>query len=83
MSKGQRIVLILGAIGVLHSSMVPPVSQGEDYVCRYHEFVERHGLFTRGYEVANGDVTALVSEYGVILAVTAIVYLALGLSRKG
>ena len=39
-------------------------------------------IFTRGYEVANADVVALMSEYGVILALTAIVYQLLGLARR-
>lgn len=82
MNKAQRFVLIFGAIGVLHSSMVPPVEQGDDGVCRYHQFVERSGLFTREYDVAAGDPVALLSEYGVLLAVTAIVFLALGFQRK-
>lgn len=82
MSKSQRMVLIFAATGILHSSMVPPVAQGEEYVCRYHEFVERQWLFTRGYDAANADLVALLSEYGVILATAAIVYLALGLLRE-
>jgi hypothetical protein len=32
-----------------------------------------------GYEIANSDVVALLSEYGMIGAVAAILYLALGL----
>ena len=74
----QRIVLLLAALGTLHSSMVPPVVQGEDYVCRYAEFVARPGLFTRGYEAANADLVALLSEYGVILSAAALLVLLLG-----
>jgi hypothetical protein len=81
MSTAQRIVLIVGATGILHSSMVPPVVQGDDEVCRYHEFVVRGWPFTRGYDVANADLAALVSEYGMILAAVALVYLLLGLFR--
>jgi len=82
MSKAQRVVLMVGSICILHSSMVPPVAQGEDYVCRYHEFVERHWPFTRGYDVANADLVALLSEFGLIIAVTAVAYHALGLTRR-
>ena len=82
MSKSQRIVLMIAATGVLHTSMVPPVAQGGEYVCRYHEFVERQWPFTRGYDAANADPVALLSEYGMILATAAILYLALGLLRK-
>ena len=78
MSKPQRIVVLLGAVCVLHSSMVPPVMQAGDYVCRYHEFVERHWPFTRGYEVADADLSALFSEYGMIVATGVIVYSLLG-----
>jgi len=80
-TKPQRIVLILGAVGILHSSMVPTVTQGAEAVCRYHEFLGRGWPFTRGYDVANADLVALLSEYGMIVAVTAIVVLALGLFR--
>jgi len=83
MNKSQRIVLILAATGILHSSMVPPVAQGAEDVCRYHEFVERQLPFTRGYEVANADIVALVAEYGIIAAVAAIVYLVLGFASRG
>lgn len=82
MSKAQRIVLMLGFTGILHSSMVPPVAQGTELACRYHEFVVRRGLFTRGYDVAGGDLVAFLSELGVIVAATALVYHALGLARR-
>lgn len=82
MTKAQRVVLLIGAICILHSSMVPPVSQAESSTCRYHEFVERQLPFTRGYGVVDSDVVALLTEYGMILSVGAIVFLALGLIRK-
>ncbi len=82
MSRGQRVALILGAVGLLHTSMVPPVTQGDVEVCRYHEFIERNWLFTRGYEVANADTAALLSEYGLIVASTAIVTLGLGFKQR-
>lgn len=52
MTLAQRIILLLGLTGILHSSMVPPVRQGAELVCRYHEFTERALPFTRGYGVA-------------------------------
>ena len=81
-SRAQRLVLIAAAIGILHSSMVPPVQQGEIPACRYHEFVERSLPFTRGYGVSDADLVALLSEYGMILSAAAILYFALGLARK-
>lgn len=77
----QRGVLLAAALGILHSSMVPPVVQGGEYVCRYAQFVERRGLFTRGYDTAGADVVALLSEYGVILSAAAILCLLLGFGR--
>lgn len=82
MSKLQRIVLILGSIGILHSSMVPPVSQLESATCRYHEFVERSLFFTKEYGVNQGDLPALVSEYGIVLSVTLSAFLIAGALKK-
>jgi hypothetical protein len=82
MTMKQRIILILGGIGILHSSMVPPVSQLEAVTCRYHEFVERSLFFTRGYGVNHGDTVALISEYGIIVALTGIAYLIAGARKK-
>lgn len=82
MSPAQRIVLIIAAVGFLHSSMVPPVMQAGGYVCRYHEFVGRQWPYMRGYDVANADMTALLSEYGIIIAAATILILALGFLRK-
>jgi hypothetical protein len=82
MTLYQRGALILGAICVLHSSMVPPVAQVEGAVCRYHAFVERSFLFTRTYGVPNADVVALVTEYGVIISVFSITYLLLGMLKR-
>lgn len=82
MNGKQRGVVLVAALGVLHSSMVPPVAQGDGYVCRYAEFVARRGLFTRGYDTASADLVALVSEYGVIVAVAAILYLLFGIHRN-
>ncbi len=83
MTKPQRVVLIAGAVGVLHTSMVPPVAQYTNDVCRYAEFLDRGLPFTRTYAVANHDVAALLTEYGMIAAVTAVVFLVAGLFRKG
>ena len=82
MNIAQKIVLIIGSVGILHSSMVPPVSQLEGAVCRYHEFTERSLFFTKGYGINNGDVVALMSEFGIILSITAVSYLIAGLIRK-
>lgn len=82
MSKIRRVIVVLGAIGVLHSSMVPPISQISSETCRYHEFVERSLLFTRTYGVNHGDLPALLSEYGVILALTVIAYVVAGGFKK-
>ena len=82
MNMKQRIVLILGSIGFLHSSMVPPVAQVVAQTCRYHEFLERSWFFTRGYGVDRGDAVALASEYGVLAALTAIAFLIAGASKK-
>ena len=41
-------------IGLLHSSMVPPVLQVDTVTCRYHEFAERSLFFTRGYGINQG-----------------------------
>ena len=78
----QRIIVILGCIGILHSSMVPPVSQVDEVTCRYHEFVERSLFFTREYGVNHGDLVALLSELLVIVAVTGIAFLAVGFGKK-
>ena len=78
----QRIILLLGFIGILHSSMVPPVQQAVGGVCRYHQFMLRTWPFTRTYDVAGADVVALVSEYGIIVSVTCVVYLLAGLILK-
>lgn len=82
MKKKQRVILIVGCIGLLHSSMVPPVSQVEAVTCRYHEFVERSLFFTRGYGVNQGDAVALIPEFGIIAAITGIAFLAAGAFEK-
>ena len=82
MNIKQRIILIAGAIGMLHSSMVPPVMQGGGATCRYHEFVERSLFFTREYGVNNGDMVALVSEFGIVAAIASILFLLAGLMDR-
>lgn len=82
MNNSQRIVLIVAAIGWLHSSMVPPVVQAPGGTCRYHEFVERQWPYTLGYEVADADLAALVSEYGMLVAVAVTLFLVLGRFRR-
>ena len=82
MNVKQRIILILGGVGILHSSMVPPISQVDAVTCRYHEFVERALFFTREYGINRGDVVALISEFGIIAAVTWIAYHVVGAFDK-
>ena len=82
MTLVQRIVLLAGSIGILHTSMVPPIQQVGAAVCRYHEFTLRSWPFTRTYGFANADLVGLISEYGIILALTATVYLILGLLKS-
>lgn len=78
----QRVILVVGLTGILHSSMVPPVQQPEQSVCRYHAFTERSLPFTRTYDVLQGDLTALSSEYALIISATGILFLLAGLRRK-
>ena len=63
--------------------MVPPVVQEEDAVCRYHQFVERPWPFTRSYAAVDSDMAALHSEYGIIVGAGAVMFLLLGMTRKG
>ncbi len=82
MDRKQRIILIISGAGILHSSMVPPVSQVDAVTCRYHEFVERSLFFTRGYGVNHGDAVALISEFGIIAALTGVAFLVAGAFKK-
>ena len=50
------------------------LAQGGESIRRTHELVERRWPFTRDHEVANADLAALLSEYGMIVASTAVVY---------
>jgi hypothetical protein len=78
MKRLQRIVLWVAAIGIFHSSLVPPVKQDGDDLCRYHEFMERGWPFTREFGATGVDGIALLTEYGIILSLTALVYQAAG-----
>ena len=82
MNTVQRIIIIVGSMGILHSAMVPPVLQGDEGTCRYHEFAERSLFFTRGYSISNGDIGALLSEFGIIAALTCLAYLTAGGFKK-
>ena len=79
MKKSQRIVLLIGAICVFHSSLVPPVIQAGGEICRYHEFTERAWPFTRLFGVSGSDGVALLTEYGIIMSLVAIAYLVIGM----
>lgn len=82
MNIAHRMILVIGSIGILHSSMVPPVSQVNGSSCRYHEFVERSLFFTKEYGINHGDMVALISEYGIIISITVIAYLISGFFIK-
>lgn len=79
MKLPQRIVLLVGALCIFHSSLVPPVKQVGGDVCRYHEFVERGWPFTRTYSTGGVDGIALLTEYGIIVSVAALAYWLIGL----
>ncbi len=83
MSVAQRIVVLCGLVGILHSSMVPPVQQAAGAVCRYHEFMGRTWPYAREYGVVGADIVALLSEYGIIASLTGAIYLGLGFLAKG
>ena len=78
MSVPRRIIILAGLSGILHSSLVPPVVQGAGSVCRYHEFMLRAWPFTKGYAVAQADLAALFSEYGIILSLGSMAWLIAG-----
>lgn len=75
----QRVVVLVGALGVFHSSLVPPVKQVGGELCRYHEFTERSWPFTRTFETAGVDGIALFTEYAIIVSLATMVYVVLGL----
>ena len=79
MKKSQRIVLMIGALGTFHSSLVPPVSQAGGNLCRYHAFMERGWPFTREFGATGVDGIALLTEYGILVSFTALVCFGLGL----
>jgi hypothetical protein len=85
MSLVRRIVVAVAALGVFHSSLVPPVKQSSGALCRYHEFMERGWPFTREYGATGVDGIALLTEYGIILSLAALIYLLIGmvLDRNG
>lgn len=68
----RRVILLIGAVCLFHSSLVPPVGQGGGEVCRYHEFTERAWPFTRLYSVEGGDGVALMTEVAIIVSLVAI-----------
>jgi len=77
-SVPQRIIILAGLAGILHSSLVPPVVQTAAGVCRYTQFMLRAWPFTKGYAVAHLDLAALVSEYGIILSSGAMAWIIAG-----
>ena len=78
MLLAQRIILLIGALGVFHSSLVPPVIQAGGPFCRYHEFMERNWPFVREYGAGGVNGIALLTEYGIIVSVAALAYMAVG-----
>jgi hypothetical protein len=79
MNLVRRIVLMAAALGIFHSSLVPPVKQNGGALCGYHEFMERGWPFTREYGATGVDGIALLTEYGIILSLATLVYLSIGL----
>lgn len=83
MNVVQRLVLIVGSIGIVHSSMVPPVEQSEvEDICRYAEFTARARPFTQHYGVSRADVAGLLAEWGMIAGTTGVLYLICGLGGR-
>ena len=74
----RRIIVLAGLAGILHSSLVPPVEQSGGSVCRYTEFWLRSWPFTHGYGVEQADLTALLSEYGILISLTAMAWVIAG-----
>jgi hypothetical protein len=83
MNLAQRLILVVGCTGILHTSMVPPAVQSPKGSCRYHEFTLRSLPFTRTFGIPGGDLTALFAEYGVTVAATGILFLLSGLAASG
>jgi len=82
MELPRRLIALAGAVGLLHSCLVPPVSQAAGAACRYHAFMERGWPFTREYGVVDADPTALASEVGLILAVCGLAWAITGVLRR-
>ena len=77
-SNLRRSIILAGLAGILHSSLVPPVVQTAAGVCRYTQFMLRAWPFTKEYAVAQADLPALISEYGIILSLGAMMWLLAG-----
>ncbi|MCB9917371.1 MAG: hypothetical protein H6832_03105 [Planctomycetes bacterium] len=73
-SRFTTIVGLLGLIGILFVSLVPPMRiPASEMNCRFHFMAERALPFTKAYSVKYPDVQAMLSEYGIILAVCGLV----------
>jgi hypothetical protein len=63
------VVLLLGFVGALFVSMVPPMRIPEGEMnCRFHFVAERAAPFSKTYSVQYPDIQAMISEYGIIIA---------------
>ena len=74
-TRPRLIILLFGALGIFHSSLVPPVIQDGGDLCRYHEFMGRGWPFTKEFGATGVDLAALLTEYGLIFSLTAMIYL--------
>ncbi|MCA8969218.1 MAG: hypothetical protein KDC95_05520 [Planctomycetes bacterium] len=73
-SRFPTFVGLLGLTGILFVSLVPPMRiPASEMNCRFHFMAERALPFTKAYSVKYPDVQAMLSEYGIILAVCGLV----------
>lgn len=79
--RPRLVILLIGTLGIFHSSLVPPVIQDGGDLCRYHEFMERGWPFTREFGATGVDGIALLTEYDIIFSITAMVYLVITVLR--
>lgn len=72
MNKHQlydAIISLVGFVGILFVSMVPPMRIPESQMnCRFHFMAKRAWPFSSAYSVRYPDVQAMLSEWGMIIA---------------